>query len=108
MFPFPGQPRSPLRVTLMLTVLVPAVAARPAQARQVLLVGYFNSSTVYEYDATNGATINAAFITLAPPSGGNHPLALDGNNHIFVGTSSSNTVGEYNAITGGGYQRHVY
>jgi hypothetical protein len=58
-----------------------------------------NLNTVSEYNATTGATISSAFINgqgLSTPFG----LALDGNNHLFVGNAGAGTVGEYNAATG--------
>ena len=51
------------------------------------------------YDATTGATINAAFIN---GQGLNAPIAvaLDGNNHLFVDNALGSSVGEYDATTG--------
>ena len=49
------------------------------------------------YDATTGATINAAFVPGSP--GGTDALALDGSNHLFV-ANNNNSVGEYDATTG--------
>ena len=52
-----------------------------------------------EYDASTGATINAAFINGQGLSGATK-LALDGHNHLFVTSQNTNTVGEYDATTG--------
>jgi hypothetical protein len=49
---------------------------------------------VHELDATTGAIINDTFVSGFTPFG----LALDDNNHLFVG--NGNGVAEYNATTG--------
>ena len=56
-----------------------------------------SNSTVGEYDAKTGATINASFIAagLSAPVG----LAVQGNT-LFVADPGNGTVGEYDARTG--------
>src|SRR5262245_54752219 len=75
-------------------------AAPPANAQPILFVANSGNSTVGEYNATTGATINTTFINngqgLSSPVG----LVLDGSNHLFVANFSGNTVGQYNATTG--------
>jgi hypothetical protein len=88
------------RLAAVLVGLTAAVAAGPAQARQVLLVTNFNAFTVGEYNATTGAAINGNFINNSQGLNGPEGLARDGNNHIFVTNVNTNTVGEYNATTG--------
>ena len=58
-----------------------------------------NNATVGQYNASTGATVNAAFINgqgLTDPS----ESALDGSNHLFVANYNNFTVGQYNASTG--------
>jgi DNA-binding beta-propeller fold protein YncE len=56
-----------------------------------LFVSGFNSGTIGEYDATTGATINAALITgLHDPTG----LTISGN-HLYVANAGNGTIGEY-------------
>jgi PEP-CTERM motif len=59
------------------------------------------AGTVGEFNATTGAAINPSFITTVNP----RALALDNNNHLFVGQTGGNgqglpTVAEYDATTG--------
>jgi hypothetical protein len=52
--------------------------------------------TIGEYNATTGATVNAALVSgLDSPTG----IAVFGGN-IFVVSSTDGTIGEYNATTG--------
>src|SRR5215471_11279221 len=101
MINFRPWPRRLLRLATLLAVLPSSLAPHRAEADGVLLV-VKDGNIVSEYDATTGATINANFISL--PKGTSHSLAVDGNNHLFVGngtnTAGTGTVGEYNAITG--------
>ena len=109
-------PRFRLRVHRLANVVLVtfgvALLPGPAQARQVVLVasdvgvdgipahGISPTSPghVGAYDAVTGATVNANFIPAI--GGGEHRLALDGHNHVFVSNSADNTVGEYDATTG--------
>jgi hypothetical protein len=54
---------------------------------------------VGEYDATTGATINAAFVN-DPGVRGAGAMAVDGRNHLFVVDAFSGIVKEYDATTG--------
>jgi hypothetical protein len=65
-----------------------------------LFVADSSNNRVSKFDSTTGTLINADFIT-----GLNLPtaLALDGNNHLFVGCGGTNVTGavrEYDATTG--------
>jgi hypothetical protein len=87
----------------LLVALTVAIAAGPAEARQVLLVANAGNNTVGAYNALTGTTINTAFIGAG--QGLNRPegLGLDGNNQLFVANTNGgnpNTVGQYNASTG--------
>jgi DNA-binding beta-propeller fold protein YncE len=84
-----------------LAVLTMASAAHEAQAQQVLFVvkeDNYQAGHVGAYNAATGATINATFIPSV--GGGRHSLVFDGNNHLLVTNSLSNSVGEYDASTG--------
>ena len=74
------------------------IAAAPVQARQILLVANLGNGNVGQYDATTGATINAAFVN--GQTSDSNGLALDGNNHLFISNLNTNTVGLFNATTG--------
>ena len=64
-------------------------------------MSYYVANTVGEYDATTGAAINPAFIGVQGTNYFPAALALDGNNHLFVGYSGSvNRVSEFDATTG--------
>ena len=60
-----------------------------------------STSTVGEYNATTGAAINTTFINGQGVSF-RGPMALDGNNHLFVeaGGNPGSWVAEYDALTG--------
>ena len=83
-FPFIQQLGSPAGITL------------DGLNHMLVTTGY---DSVGMYDATTGATINAAFIN---GQGLNAPIAvaLDGNNHLFVDNALGSSVGEYDATTG--------
>ena len=86
------------RLAGLSAAVIVAGIALPADG-QVLLVANSKNLTVSKYDATTGATINAAFIS---GQGMNGPAGLleDSSNHLFVSNFGLNTVGEYNATTG--------
>jgi len=62
-----------------------------------IFVSNLNYSTIGEYDATTGTTINASLVSsgLYNPQG----IAISGND-LFVCTGNSNNINEYNATTG--------
>ena len=64
-----------------------APAAMAWTATIDLFVTSYSSNYVGQYNATTGATINAAFITGQGTSAITAPLALDGSNHLFVSSS---------------------
>ena len=68
-----------------------------------LFVASYYGNTVGEYDATTGATINAAFVPGGP--GGTYALALDGSNQLFVANNNTG-VCEYDATTGATINEH--
>ena len=72
-----------------------------------LFVSTFGDNLVGEYDIHTGAAINRTFINAARQGlNGITGLALDSNNHLFVGNSNNGsfniagTVAEYDATTG--------
>src|SRR5438270_540903 len=95
----PHRPFRPSWLAVLLVTLTLTLAAGPAHGQPLLFVANRSNNTVGEYNATTGATINAAFVN---GQGLSTPVALtmDGNNHLFVANFSSNTVGEYDATTG--------
>jgi hypothetical protein len=82
---------------LLLATAVAAVCVVPVTGRAQIFVTNVNNSTIGEYNATTGATINTSFISsgLEVPFG----IALSGGN-LFVTNVGNNTIGEYNATTG--------
>jgi streptogramin lyase len=80
----------------VLVVLIVVVPVRPAEARQVLFVNDLSANAVGQYNAVTGATMNAAFVS----GQGGRPqcVAVDGNNHLFVGYYN-NVVVKYDATT---------
>ena len=86
------------RGTALLVGLTVAVAAGPAEARQVLLVA--SNNTGGKYDAATGAAINVSFFS--PPGAGFYPMVVDQYNHFFIAGNGNGgaVVSEYNATTG--------
>jgi hypothetical protein len=90
---------------LVAAVFIMAVVPTPGTARQVLYVVNGGANLVGEYNATNGATINA---TLINGQGLDGPVGLAyGNGNLYVSNGGVNaqggpvnTEGEYNATTG--------
>jgi hypothetical protein len=90
-----------------LAAIVIALSGASASARQVLLIANYGSKTVGKYDAVTGGAINATLIS-SSQMGLNGPdsLAVDGNNHLFVVTTSNvapvpdDTIGQFDATTG--------
>jgi streptogramin lyase len=56
-----------------------------------------NGTAISEFNASTGATVNAALVTLSSPA---VAVSLDGSGHLYVLNNNSGTVGEYNASTG--------
>jgi hypothetical protein len=84
---------------LLLSALFLLSAHTGSADGQVLLVAspFGGDNIVAEYNPVTGGTISPNFL---PGIVSPYAVAVDGNNHLFVVQSLSNTVGEYNAATG--------
>src|SRR5258708_4069479 len=82
------------RALSTLLLAVTALWALPAAGAN-LFVANFNGNTIGEYNATTGATVNAALVSgLTTPTG----IAVSGAN-LWVTNPNNGTIGEYNATT---------
>src|SRR6476646_355670 len=76
--------------------LLLALWAVPATTRGQIFVSNIGNSTIGKFNATSGATVNAALVSgLSRQTG----IAVSGGN-LFVANEGIGTIGEFNATTG--------
>jgi outer membrane protein assembly factor BamB len=77
-----------------------AFSARAWHAQAGTIFTYDQKGQVGEFNASNGATINANFASLNLGGNEGFGIAFDNQGHLFVSNETAGTVSEYKASTG--------